>query len=169
MMSVYYNLWFIYDFKCDIVWKSFWYFYFSKLIWFFDCVFDFGCGYGEFINNVIVCCWIGLDVWDGIEFYFELDVEVIVVNVIDFYVIEDGSVDFVFVSNLFEYISQVDFVQVLFILVCKLVLGGIFNIIQFNYCFVYCEYFDDYMYVVVYLYLSFVDFLVVNGYEILEV
>lgn len=169
MTNAYHNSRLTHDPKRDVVWKSLWRFYFSKLIRPSDCVLDLGCGYGEFINNVTARRRIGVDAWDGIASHLETGVEAVVADVTDLHAIEDGSVDFAFASNLFEHISQADFAQVLSALARKLASGGTLNIIQPNYRFAYREYFDDYTHVAVYSHLTLTDFLVANGYEILEV
>lgn len=169
MTSGYHDSRLVHDPKRNIVWQSLWRFYFRKLIQPSFCVLDLGCGYGEFINNVIARRRIGLDTWDGIADHLGPGVEAVVSSVTDLERIEDGSVDFVFASNLFEHISQTDFAKVLSALQCKLAPGGTINIVQPNYRYAYREYFDDYTHVAVYSHVSIADFLVAHGYEILEV
>ena len=67
---------------------------------------DLGCGYGEFINNVMARRRIGLDMWDGIRGHLAPGVEPVVGSVTDSAAIADDSVDFAFASNLFEHIPQ---------------------------------------------------------------
>jgi len=134
-----------------------------------DCVLDLGCGYGDFINNVTARRRIGLDMWDDMARHLQPGVEAIVSSVTDLERIEDASVNFAFASNLFEHISQTEFAQVLAALARNLAPGGTINIVQPNYHYAYREYFDDYTHVAVYSHVSLADFLIANGYEVIEV
>jgi SAM-dependent methyltransferase len=159
----------IHDAKRDVLWNALWRFHFSRQIRSTDCVLDLGCGYGEFINNVKARRRIGLDTWDGIAGYLAPGVESVIGDVTDLGAIEDHSVDFAFASNLFEHIGKDDLARVLASLARKLAPGGTINILQPNYRYAYREYFDDYTHVSVYSHISLADFLVANGYEVLDV
>ncbi|HUE79932.1 MAG TPA: class I SAM-dependent methyltransferase [Sphingomicrobium sp.] len=156
------------DSRRDVVWKALWRYHFRKLVPAHGCVLDLGCGYGEFINNVVARRRIGLDMWDGISRHLDQGVEAIVSSVTDLGQIEDGSVDFAFASNLFEHIPQADFAAVLKALRTKLAPGGTLNILQPNYRYAYREYFDDYTHVSVYSHISLADFLTANDYEVFD-
>lgn len=158
-----------YDPRRNIVWKSLWDYHFSKLISPNACVLDLGCGYGDFINNVVARRRIGLDVWDGITEHLQPGVESVVSSVTQLEGIEDDSVDFAFACNLFEHITQNDFAKVLDSLRKKMSPDGILNILQPNYRYAYREYFDDYTHISVYSHISLADFLMANGYEVTEV
>ncbi len=153
----------------DTVWKALWRYVFRHRIAADDCVLDLGCGYGEFINNVTARRRIGLDMWPGIRKHLGPGVEGIVGSVTDLGGIDDASVDFAFASNLFEHISQADFAKVLASLKTKLSARGTLTILQPNYRYAYREYFDDYTHVSIYSHVSLADFLVANGYEVIEV
>jgi len=157
------------DARRDTVWKALWRYVFRHRIAADDCVLDLGCGYGEFINNVTARRRIGLDMWPGIRKHLGPGVEGIVGSVTDLGGIDDASVDFAFASNLFEHISQADFAKVLASLKAKLSAKGTLTILQPNYRYAYREYFDDYTHVSIYSHVSLADFLVANGYEVLEV
>lgn len=157
------------DPKRDIVWKSLWRHYFAKLIPADACVLDLGCGYGEFINNVVARRRIGLDTWDGIAGHLAPGVEAIVSDVTRLDGIEDASVDFAFASNLFEHISQADLVAVLDALRAKLKPKGTLTILQPNYRYAFREYFDDYTHVTVYSHIGLADLLAANGYDVIDV
>jgi hypothetical protein len=91
-----------------------------------------------------------------------------VAGVTDLDRIEDGVVDFAFASNLFEHLTQADFAATLAALRRKLSPEGTLNILQPNYRHAYREYFDDYTHVAIYSHVSLADFLVANGYRVIE-
>lgn len=157
------------DPKRQVVWNSLWKYHFSRLIAPESCVLDLGCGHGDFINSVHARRRIGLDLWDGIVRYLAPGVEPIVGSVTDLHGIEDASVDFAFASNLFEHVTQADFVKVLDALRRKLAPGGTLNILQPNYRYAFREYFDDYTHVSIYSHISLADFLGAHGYEVVDV
>lgn len=158
-----------FDPRRDAVWKSLWRFYFCKLISPNDCVLDLGCGYGDFINNVIARRRIAIDSWDGFLAYLDPPVERVVGSVTDLNFIEEGAVDFAFASNLFEHLSQADFTCVLEMLRRKLAPGGTLNILQPNYRYAYRQYFDDYTHVSMFSHISLTDFLSANSFDALEI
>jgi SAM-dependent methyltransferase len=158
-----------FDPRRDVVWRSLWRFYFSKLISPNDCVLDLGCGYGDFINNVVARRRIAVDSWEGFLPYVDPRIERVVGSVTDLNFIEEGVIDFAFASNLFEHLSKADFACVLEMLRRKLASGGTLNILQPNYRYAYREYFDDYTHVSVFSHMSLTDFLRANGFDVLEV
>jgi SAM-dependent methyltransferase len=158
-----------FDPKRDVVWESLWRFYFCKLISPNDCVLDLGCGYGNFINNVVARRRIAVDSWGGFLAYVDPPIERVVGSVTDLDFIEDGAVDFAFASNLFEHLSRADFASVLEMLRRKLAAGGTLNILQPNYRYAYREYFDDYTHVSVFSHISLSDFLKANGFDALDI
>ena len=157
------------DPRRNAVWGSLWRFYFCKLISPSDCVLDLGCGYGDFINNVVARRRIAVDSWKGFLAYVDLPVERVVGSVMDLAFIEDGIVDFVFASNLFEHLSKSELTHVLTMLRPKLAPRGTLNILQPNYRYAYREYFDDYTHVSVFSHISLADFLRASGFEPLEI
>lgn len=169
MSSGYHDSRLAHDARRDTVWKALWRHYFRHVVRADDCVLDLGCGYGEFINNVTARRRIGLDMWEGIRAHLAPGVEPVVGSVTDLGAIEDDSVDFAFASNLFEHIPQEALVAVLAQLRAKLTKGGTLTMIQPNYRYAYREYFDDYTHVAVYSHISMADFLVANGWEVLDV
>jgi SAM-dependent methyltransferase len=158
-----------FDPRRDAVWRSLWRFYFRKLISPNDCVLDLGCGYGDFINNVVARRRIAIDSWEGFLGYVDQNIERVVGSVTDLNFIEEGAIDFAFASNLFEHLSKTDFAYVLEMLRRKLAFGGTLNILQPNYRYAYREYFDDYTHISVFSHISLTDFLGANGFEVLEI
>jgi SAM-dependent methyltransferase len=169
VMSRYHETRLDFDPKRDVVWQSLWRFYFCKLISPNDCVLDLGCGYGNFINNVLARRRIAVDSWEGFLAYVDPTIERVVGSVTDLDFIEDGAVDFAFASNLFEHLSGTAFASVLEMLRRKLAAGGTLNILQPNYRYAYREYFDDYTHVSVFSHISLTDFLKANGFHALDI
>jgi SAM-dependent methyltransferase len=157
------------DPRRDSVWKALWRYYFRYRIRPTDTVLDLGCGYGNFINNVVAERRIALDTWPDIARYLDPGVQAIVGPVTDLSAIPDASVDYAFASNLFEHVEQQAFSQALARLAEKLSPGGSLTILQPNYRYAYREYFDDYTHVSIYSHVSLCDFLTANGFEPVEV
>lgn len=157
------------DAKRDVVWKALWHYFFSSRIGRDDCVLDLGCGYGEFINNVVARRRIGVDIWDKMPSHLAPGVEPVVSPVTDLSGIEDGTVDYAFSSNLFEHLTKPELAEMLRQLKSKLVPGGTLTTLQPNYRYCATEYFDDFTHVSIWSHISLADFLAANGYEVLEV
>jgi SAM-dependent methyltransferase len=158
-----------FDPRRDTLWRSLWRFYFCNLISPNDCVLDLGCGYGDFINNVVARRRIAIDSWEGFLEYVDPQIERVVGSVTDLSFIEEGAIDFAFASNLFEHLSKADFACVLELLRQKLASTGTLNILQPNYRYAYREYFDDYTHASVFSHISLADFLRANGFEVLKI
>jgi SAM-dependent methyltransferase len=157
---------FEFDERRETLWRSLYQFYFQHWIGTEDCVLELGAGYGHFINNIQARQRIALDVWPGMINFLKPDVEGHVGRVTDLSFLQNGSVDFVFASNLFEHITQNDLAAVLLQLEAKLSPRGQLCLLQPNYRYAYREYFDDYTHVTVYSHLTMCDFLRAHGYEI---
>jgi SAM-dependent methyltransferase len=156
------------DLRRLVLWQTLWRRHFNAIVPPSACVLDLGCGYGEFINSVVARRRIALDRWEGFSQFLAPGVEPIVASVTDLDRIEDGVVDFAFASNVFEHLTQADFAATLAALRRKLSPEGTLNILQPNYRYAYREYFDDYTHVAVYSHVSLADFLVANGYRVIE-
>ena len=158
-----------YDPRRDVVWQALWRYHFSRIVPADGCVLDIGCGYGDFINQVVARRRIALDAWPDFPRYLEAGVEPLVGDVTELQRLADHEVDFAFASNLFEHLPQAVFASVLEILRTKLSSRGTLTILQPNYRYAYREYFDDYTHVAIYSHVSLTDFLGANGYEVIEV
>ena len=158
-----------FDPRRDAFWKSLWRFYLRKLISPNDCVRDLGCGYGDFINHVIARRRIAIDSWEGFLEYVDPQIERVVGSVTDLNFVEEGAIDFAFVSNLFEHLSKPEFAFVLKMLRQKLASAGTLNILQPNYRYAYREYFDDYTHASVFSHISLSDFRTANGFDVLKI
>jgi SAM-dependent methyltransferase len=164
----YFQTRFAHDQRREVLWRTLYASYFSRLIAARDCVLELGAGYGHFINQVTARRRIALDQWEGFPSYLQPGVESYVGDVTDLSFLASGSVNFAFASNLFEHVSQEACASVLMQLRGALAEGGTLNILQPNYYYAYREYFDDYTHRTVYSHTSICDFLDANGYEVIE-
>lgn len=158
-----------YDARRETLWSALWRFYFSRLIRPEDTVLEFGAGYGHFINNVVARRRIAIDLWPEFTKYLAPEVEGLVGGIERLEEIEDGTLDFVFASNVFEHLTQPELSDVLAILRRKICAGGILSALQPNFRYAYREYFDDYTHVTVYTHVSLADFLNARGFEVVDV
>ena len=156
------------DLRRDVLWQTLWRAFFRHRVPKNACVLDLGSGYGQFINNVVARRRIAIDSWPGFAAHLVPGVEAIAGDVTNLSMIEDGAIDFAFASNLFEHLTQSQLASVLVALSKKLAPAGTLTILQPNYRYAFREYFDDYTHVTVWSHVSLVDFLVANGFEIIE-
>jgi len=164
----YFETRFVFDERRERLWMTLCRNYFDKLIHEDSAVLELGAGYGHFINNVRCRRRIAVDRWDGMPDFLGEGVEGHVGDIASLDFLEDGSIDFVFASNVFEHMPQSSFASVLAVLKRKLRGNGTLNILQPNYRFCYDEYFDDYTHVSVYSDRSICDFLAAHGFEIVQ-
>jgi len=157
------------DPRRKVLWRTLWQHHFCRFVDPQDCVLDLGSGYGEFINEVVARRRIAVDTWADFPRFLAPGIEAVVGSVTELDFLDDGSVDFAFASNLFEHLLQEDLATVLEALRRKLAPVGTLTILQPNYRFAYREYFDDYTHIAVYSHVGLCDFLIANGYEVLDV
>ena len=157
-----------YDDRREVLWRTLCRYHFAKFVSSSDCVLELGAGYGAFINNISARRRIAVDTWPGFLPHLVPGVEGEVRDVTDLAFLSDRSVNFVFASNLFEHVSHDAFGSVLGQLRRVLAPDGTLNIVQPNFYYAYREYFDDYTHQSVYSHISLCDFVVANGYAIIE-
>ncbi len=131
-------------------------------------VLELGAGYAHFINNIRCRSRTAVDIWPALPEHVRSGVTARVGSVTDLGFLPDGSVDFVFASNLFEHLTHAQFSEVLAQLEKKARSGATLNIVQPNYRRAYKEYFDDYTHVTVYSDVSLCDFLEAHGWRVIE-
>jgi len=168
MTQHYHQTRFAADPRRDVLWQTLWRAFFRHRVPKNACVLDLGSGYGQFINNVVARRRIAIDSWPGFADYLVPGVEAIIGDVTDLSMIEDGAVDFAFASNLFEHLTQSQLGLALRELSRKLAPLGTLTILQPNYRYAFREYFDDYTHVTVWSHISLADFLMANGFDIVE-
>ena len=166
--QAYHQTRFTFDQRREIVWKTLCEGYFNKLVRPDAHVLELGAGYGHFINNIRCETKSAVDQWPGFVEYLQPTVKGHVGSVTDLSFVSNGSVDFVFASNLFEHLRQTDLAATLAQVRQKLRPGGTLNILQPNYRLAYREYFDDYTHISVYSDVSLCDFVSGNGFEVIE-
>jgi SAM-dependent methyltransferase len=146
------------DRKREILWKSLWRFWFSRLIAPEDTVLDIGCGHGCFINSVQARRKIAMDQWKGFVSHINPGTQTAVAGLTEIDFIEAGAVDFAFLSNVTEHVTKEDFSLFLEKLKPKLSAKGTLNLIQPNYRFCAKEYFNDFTRISVYSHVSLKGF-----------
>jgi SAM-dependent methyltransferase len=159
---------FAFDDRRETLWKTLCDCYFNGLIDSDFHVLELGAGYGHFINNIRCRRKTAVDRWPLMAKYLNSSVEGHVSSAAELPFVPDRSVDFVFASNLFEHLTQPEFASCLAEIRRTLNTGGTLNILQPNYRRAYKEYFDDYTHVAIYSDVSLCDFLVANGFKIVE-
>ena len=159
---------FAFDDRREVLWRALCEYHFNNLIRPEFHVLELGAGYGHFINNVRCSHKSAIDQWPGLTRYVKPPVNVAVGSVTDLSFVADGSVDFVFASNLFEHLTQQEFSAALTQVKQKLKPDGTLNILQPNYRLAFREYFDDYTHVSIYSDASLCDFLQANGFTVTE-
>ena len=112
------------DSRRDLLWQTLWRAFFCHRVPKNGCVLDVGCGYGQFINNVVARRRIAIDSWPGFASHLVPGVEAITGDVTDLSMIEDSAVDFAFASNLFEHLTQSQLASALLELSKKLAPAG---------------------------------------------
>src|SRR5262245_37133530 len=90
------------DARRDVVWQALWRRYFRHVVPADGCVLDLGCGYGNFINQVVARRRIAIDSWPEFPRHLTPGVEALVGDVTNLRALPDGEIDFAFASNLFE-------------------------------------------------------------------
>jgi SAM-dependent methyltransferase len=166
--NTYFETRFAPDPRRQVLWRTLYRHFFSRLIPQESAVLELGAGYGHFINEVSARRRIALDMWSGFAEHLQPGIESHIGSVSDLSFLSPSSVDFVFASNLFEHITQEDFSAVLRQLRSALTEKGTLNIVQPNYYYCYREYFDDYTHRTIYTHTSITDFLEANGYDVIE-
>jgi SAM-dependent methyltransferase len=156
------------DANREVLWATLCADYFQRLIRPDFHVLELGAGYANFINNIACRTRTAVDLWPGMPQHVRDGVTAHVGCVTDLEFLPDGSVDFVFASNVFEHLTQEEFAAVLTQLGRKMRGGATLNILQPNYRRAYREYFDDYTHRTVYSDVSLCDFLEANGWHIVE-
>ena len=169
MTASYHDVRFTEDPRRNVLWRALWRYYFSRRIAADDSVLDIGCGYGEFINEVVARRRIALDCWPEFVNYLHPGVEAVVGSAAEVGGLVKGHVDFALASNLFEHLTQIELTRSLEGLRGLLYPRGTLTVIQPNFAYAFREYFDDYTHVSIYTHVGLSDLISANGFEVIEV
>lgn len=97
-----------------------------------DVVLDVGCGYGEFINNIVCGKKIAVDLNKSVKRYLNKDIRFFSESSTKMSSIKDNSIDKIFVSNFFEHIKKEDIIKTIDEIKKKLKTRGEVLILQPN-------------------------------------
>ena len=157
-----------YDKKREILWSTLASFFSKKYIKKNSSVLEVGASYCDFINFVKAKRKIALDSWPGIRGHANKDVECIVGDINNLKKIKNDTLDIVFASNLFEHLKKKDFERFLEQIKHKMRRDGKLIILQPNYKKCYRDYFDDYTHISIWTDVGLTDFLIANGFDVIE-
>lgn len=93
------------------IWKVLVVDFFQQFINKNDVILDVGCGYGEFINNVVCGKKLAVDLNKSVKKYLKKDVKFFSESSTKMTSIKDKSIDKIFVSNFFEHLEKKDIVK----------------------------------------------------------
>ena len=94
-----------------LIWKVLVTDFFQQFIKKDDVVLDAGCGYGEFINNIVCGKKIAVDLNQEAKKYLNKEVKFFLGSSTEMSFIKEKSVDKIFVSNFFEHLEREDIVK----------------------------------------------------------
>ena len=157
-----------YDKKRKILWSTLASFFCKKYINKNSTVLEIGASYCDFINSIKAKKKIALDSWSGVRKYADKNVQCIVGDVNNLKKIKNDTLDIVFASNLFEHLKKKDFELFLEQIKQKMRSDGKLIILQPNYKKCYKDYFDDYTHISIWTDVSLKDFLIANGFDVVE-
>jgi len=129
-------------------------------------VLELGCGYGDFISQVKAARRIAVDIAE-VEQFLEPAVTFFRREVTDLSFINDGDVDVVFCSNLFEHLSRPDAAKVMHEAWRVLRSKGRLIALQPNFRLCYREYFDDYTHETIFTDTSLADMMAAQSFRVI--
>lgn len=133
----------------DRVWRVLCRSFFQRYINEDDTVLDIGAGYCEFINHIVCCRRIALDLSEEVRIYAGPGVEVVQGTSTDLSALPNNTIDVAFASNFFEHLpNKEDLLTTLAEVRRVLRPGGRFLILQPNIRYVggaYWDFFDHHL------------------------
>ena len=89
-----------------------------------DTVLDIGCGYGEFLNNIVAGKRIGVDANPAVKSHLSPEITLHIGDVTKLSFLEDASVDVAFTSNCLEHLQDKAAVEALLVEVKRVLRDG---------------------------------------------
>lgn len=165
----YYQTRFAPDPKRAVLWQTLAQ-YFQKWIPPDADILELGAGYCDFINRVRARSKTAVDFNPEIHRHAAEGVRVHVGNCIELSFLDDGCMDVVFASNIFEHLTKPQFVQCLAEVGRVLREGGRLIIVQPNFATAWKHYFDDYTHTAdnILTHVSLCDHLKASGFTVVR-
>lgn len=129
-------------------------------------VFDLGCGYGDFINNIQAKQKIAVDLSPESKHYCKEAVIFYQSSSSDLSFLQNESVDVTFSSNVLEHLEDKELHETLKEIFRIIRKGGILILLQPNYKYCYRDYFDDYTHKKVFTHISLADYIQSFGFKL---
>lgn len=164
----YYESRFVFDKGRTKVWKAI-NEYLQKFVPLNAYILDIGCGYADFINGIKADKKFAIDLNPNMkEYIMDNSTTFISQSVLDELQINDGSLDVVFASNLFEHFNDQELDILVKNILKKLKPNGRLILIQPNFYYAYREYWDDYTHKKAFSHVSLNDFLMSKNFNIVH-
>ena len=160
---------FRYDAARDVVWQEVSRYLQDREIPDSATILELGAGYCHFINNVRGKSRHALDLSPDLPNRVAPGVVAHVGSATSLHMFEDGSLDVVLASNLFEHLSREDLGRTLGEIRRVLAKGGRLLVIQPNFRYCARDYFDDYTHLQVFTHVSLADRLAAGGFSVRRV
>ncbi len=164
--DTYYATRYVFDSNRTVVWKEIVKFL-QKYVQAGETVLDLGAGYCDFINNIEAEKKYAVDVSPELEKYAGENVKKINSPAWDLSLVQDGSVDVVFASNLLEHLADDELQKTMKEITRVLKPKGKLILMQPNYRLSKKHYFDDPTHKKIFDDISLRDFLLLHGFKIL--
>ncbi len=162
----YFNTRFVYDPRRLVIWKEVAEYIQKKYIPDDAKVMDLGAGYCDFIHHIKAKEKHALDVFERLPELAHDDVITHVRSCTDMASIEDGYLDSIFASNLFEHLTHEELLDTLAEIQRVLRPGGRLILLQPNFKYCYRTYFDDYTHLQIFTHMGIMDLLEMCGMKV---
>lgn len=164
----YYEARFVFDKGRTKVWKAI-NEYLQKFVPPNAIVLDIGCGYADFINGITAKRKFAIDLNIQMKNHIsDKSITFVAQSVLDDFPVEDGSLDVIFASNLFEHFNDQELDKLIKNVRVKLKPNGKLILVQPNIYYAYREYWDDYTHKKAFSHISLNDFLVSNDFDVIH-
>lgn len=165
----YFRTRFVYDPRRDKVWKEVARHIQKKYIPEDSRVLDLGAGYCDFINNIKAAERHALDIFSKLDEFAGDGVNAHKGNCTDLSIFNDGTLDVIFASNLFEHLTHEELLKTIDEIRRVLRKGGRLILLQPNFKYCYRTYFDDYTHLQIFTHNGMYDLLEMAGLRIEDI